>query len=229
MLIASTWLEHHGSTWAWEKLTDLIETEPVEAWAIVRLMVAHAPDSGALAAVAAGPVEDLLSHDEMLEAMRAEAVENRRFRICLGGAYGLPDELQAHAEVSAVRKPLPAPHGYPESTAEQISLMVAWFHQSDTHWATTFLDERIKTAPDSAWSLLRLLLRLSDDVVDRQEDVFLHGFEPFLKRHLATHHASIAEVAARHAGVREWMTSYRRPPVDDHALWADFLRESAPA
>ena len=227
MLIATTWLKHHGSTWAWDKLNDLIETEPMEAWEIVRLMVAHAPDYGTLASVAAGPVEDLLSRDETFAPMRVEAVENRRFRICLGGAYGLPDDLQAFAESEAVREPLPAAAAYPTSLAEHVSLMVAWFHQSDTHWAATFLDERIKGDPDSAWLLLRILLRLSEDIVDRREDVFLHGLEPFVRRHLATHHSAVAQAAKRSVRLREWLMNYRRPPVDDPDLWSDFMREIA--
>lgn len=223
MLIATHWLDHHGSMWAWEELDHLVGSDPRAAWEIIRLMVAYAPDYGSLAAVAAGPVEDLLSRDESFEPMRAEAEANPRFRLCLAAAYGLPADLQVYAEKETAARQLPPPTVYPDATGSRTALIVAWFHQSDTHWAGAFLNERIRTDGDAAWPVLRVLLRLSDDLVELQKDVFLFAFEPFLKRHLATHRAELTELARSHTALRERLFHYRNPPVENHELWAAFL------
>lgn len=229
MLIASAWLEHHAATWAWDTLNELIDSDPVAAWQMIQLLVAYAPDYGTLAAVAAGPVEDLLSRDNAFEAMRREAEVNPRFRVCLQGAYGLPDDLQKHADKAVGTESLPPRTSPPAGSAEQIALMVSWFHHSDTHWAITVLEERIKREPENAWRVLRVLLRLADDLRERQHDVFLFGFDAFLRRHLATHITSIIDLARRHEDLRAWFLAAKRPPVDNLDLWKEFIDKLASA
>ena len=224
MLLATAWLDHRGSTWAWDALNDLIQSDPLAAWKIVHLMVAFAPDYGTLAAVAAGPVEDLLSVDEAFEPMRRVAEANARFRICLSGAYGLPDDLQRYANDCSSSDPLP-PAGLapPTPSADQLASAVAWFHHSDTHWATTFLDEQIKHHADDAWRTIRLLLRLSDDLPERREDVLLFAVEPFVRQHLETYRAQLIDLARRRPELRAWFVATKRPPVENHELWNDFI------
>jgi hypothetical protein len=224
MLLATAWLEHHGSTWAWDDLNDLIQSDPVAAWKIIQVMVAYAPDYATLAAVAAGPVEDLLSVDEDFEPMRREAEASARFRICLSGAYGLPDDLQRYADERSSSDQLPrAGVTPPIPSADQLTIAVGWFHHSDTHWATTFLDEQIKHHPDDAWRIVRLLLWLSDNLSERRHDVFLFAVEPFVRQHLETHRGQLIDLARGRPELRSWFVATKRPPVENHKLWNDFI------
>ena len=223
MLLATTWLEHHGSTWAWEELNDLIRADPNAAWKMVQVMVAFGPDYGTLAAVAAGPVEDLLSDNENFEPMRREAERSFRFRICLRAAYGLPHDLQRYTDEVLPDEPLPPSVDTPVPSADQVALMVAWFHHSDTDWARTFLDEQIRDDPGGAWTIVRLLLRLSDDTPERREDVFLFAVEPFIRRHLDTYRTELIDVARRRQELRSWLIATKRPLVENHDGWKEFV------
>ena len=219
MLLATSWLDHHGSTWAWDELNDLIQADPLAAWRIVQVMVAFVPDYGTLAAVAAGPVEDLLSDNEDFEPMRREVEINLRFRICLRAAYGLPDDLQRYADEALPDEPLPPSVDAPIPSADQVAVMVAWFHHSDTSWATTFLDEQIRDDPGGAWRIVRLLLRLSDDVPERREDVLLFAVEPFVRQHLDTYRTQLIDLARRRHELRSWLIATERPLVENDDVW----------
>lgn len=87
-----------------------------------------------------------MTNDAIKEAMCADAEVNPRFRVCLRAAYGLPDDLQVWAEQESAIEPLPSA-GALQATPEEVALMTAWFHQNDTHWASTFFDERLEKSP----------------------------------------------------------------------------------
>ena len=81
---------------AWEKVDDLVRRDPESGWSLILELITAAADDKILANVAAGPLEDLLSRDadRFLEKVELEARRDPKFRRCLTGLWGLPQQLK---------------------------------------------------------------------------------------------------------------------------------------
>jgi len=214
-------MENAGAWWAWERLHEMIEHDRQLAWRMVQVMVAYAPDQGLLASVAAGPVEDLFG---LKQLMRQEAEINPRFRICLGMTNGLPEELEPFADRETRLEAVPTMNTS-EATPEEIALMVAWFHHSDTSWAPMLLDELNRGRPDDALFVLRLLLASGDEYPHLREKVFLEVFNTFVQLNFAMYRDELKALARQHDDLRRWCLDMKRGPADDSESWATFLHD----
>jgi hypothetical protein len=76
--------------WADEELSRLVRTEPDTALEIIRAVISEAPNNAVLAAVAAGPLEDLLFYhgEVVIELVERFAAHDERFRKALSGVWG---------------------------------------------------------------------------------------------------------------------------------------------
>jgi hypothetical protein len=81
---------------AWEKVEELVHTDPEVGWSIVLRLVEESPDDLVLSNVAAGPLEDLLvKHgDAILDRVEEQARRDPKFRRCLTGVWGLPSAIR---------------------------------------------------------------------------------------------------------------------------------------
>lgn len=75
--------------WAFEKISDLKNTDPAGLWDITLLLIEKAPSSDALNYVAAGPLEDLLREhgSYFFDHVIQEAKSNKRFLYTLAGVW----------------------------------------------------------------------------------------------------------------------------------------------
>lgn len=80
---------------AWEKVEELVQTDPEVGWSIVLRLVEEAPDDSVLGSVAAGPLEDLVGKygNTILERVEEQARRDPKFRRCLTGVWGLPKAI----------------------------------------------------------------------------------------------------------------------------------------
>jgi hypothetical protein len=231
-MLAKEWLTNLRAYAAWETLAGLVNEEPDRAWRVVKLMVAHAPDHDLLGAVAAGPVEDLIEGHaaEMLAPILEEARVNARLRVCLQGVYSdLGNELRALVEAQTpdlrtLPRQLPA-----DASAGDTSLMVAWFHSSDTQWAATFLGELTREEPERAWEVLLVLLRFGKDEAELREEIFLHAFDPFIRTNFLPYREQLKALALGDEDLRKWLLRERHQPIDDAASWTTFRQELSSA
>jgi hypothetical protein len=219
--IVHAWMENAGAFWAWERLQEMIENDRLRAWRMVQVMVACAPDRGLLGYVAAGPVEDLTLGDVVKPLMRQEAERNARFRICLGMANALPEELERLADRQT--KELPAATAI-QATQDEVALMVAYFHGSDTSWAPTFLEELTRNQPSEALFILRLLVA-ADEYPHVRDSVFLHAFDAFIRLNFATYREELKSLALQYDDLRRWCLSRKYCPTDDAESWSAFLQD----
>ena len=92
--LGAAWLDHDRTGretrfWAWERVNDVIRSQPVTGWLLVRRLIAGATDDLQIMSVAAGPLEDFLaSHsvamiDRVLDAARSDP----RVMLALGGVW----------------------------------------------------------------------------------------------------------------------------------------------
>lgn len=226
-LLATAWMDHFGSTWAWEDLDELVHEAPEAAWHLILVMVAYAPDYGTLAAIAAGPVEDfVVAHGAAYSAhLLQEASTNARFRACLRATYlDLQPEIRQLVEENASAVFPPSDSNVQPST-EELRLMIAWFHHHDTHDATSRVDALIKSDSAGSLAVLCILLLLSDEKRDLRDDVLLFAIEPFIRNHLGTHRDTLKGLARQHDYLREWITTQKRSPIADEVAWQTFARD----
>jgi hypothetical protein len=218
------WQANRSLFWAWEQLQEMIKQDRLRAWRMVQVMVAYAPSGDLLAYVAAGPIEDLFG---MKELMRDEAEKNARFRICLGMTYGLPPELEPFADREKEITKLPSARPI-DASPEEISLMTAYFHQSDTMWASAYFEELNAKQPEEALFILRLLLE-SREYPDVREEVFQEAFASFVGKHLARYRTELSTVVQEHEDLRQWCVKRKSPPlcVEDIDGWTAFIRDIA--
>src|SRR5207245_1934496 len=90
---------------AWNRVTDIVLTEPERAWELLELLVEQAPTDAALGYVAAGPLEDFLVHHgrRFLGELEKRASRSAKFRLALGGVWSqgrmAPDVMDAIGRV----------------------------------------------------------------------------------------------------------------------------------
>jgi hypothetical protein len=228
MMLASEWLDHFGSTWAWDDVNELVQEKPDAAWELILLMSAYAPDYGILSAIAAGPLEDFVHEhgDAYAAQLSQEAARNGRFRACLRATYlDLPPDITQLVRSDTSGVSLPPSSSTVQPTPEQLRLMIAWFHHHDTHSASAKVNSLLKRDPDGSVELLRVLLILSDEKVDLRDDVFLFVIEPFISRHFNTHRGVLVDLVRAHGPLRDWVMAQKRSPIEDESTWGEFVRE----
>jgi hypothetical protein len=206
--LAHVWLCHTSSFSAWEEVHEL---NFGERWHLVKVMLAYAPDYTALGSVAAGPVEDLASSDN-IALMVEEAKVNARFRVALGGAY-VPQELARFAERPGEHAVLPPPNAV-DATPAEIALMTAWFHHDDTFWAAHKFEEWNKNEPEGAFQVLRALLKLTEDAPHLRRDVFVHALDAFLRQNGAGYAQQINHLTRQYDALRDYLKkrSFKETP-----------------
>jgi hypothetical protein len=110
--LATDWIAHweapEGSVekdelaWTADKEWELVREAPHDAWKLVLAVVQLAPPQPVLAALSAGPVEDLLTYhgDKMIDTVEAEARRDPRFAHVLGGVWqnSLSDTVWARVQ-----------------------------------------------------------------------------------------------------------------------------------
>jgi len=191
---------------------------------MVQVMVAYAPCLDVLALIAAGPVEDLFG---LTKLMLDEAEKNPRFRICLGMTNGLPPELEPFADREN-RIPTLPPARPMDATAEEITLMTAYFHYFDTMWASKYLEELNGKQPDEALFILRLLLG-SREYPHVREEVFRDAFARFVGKNLARYLTELSTLVQEHEDLRQWCVNRKSSPVHvkDIEGWTAFVHDIA--
>ena len=97
--------EHQEHVWAHGAISDLVEERPEEAWPLILEILRREERESVLAALAAGPLEELLSYHgpAFIERVEAESRRDRRFRWLLGGVWQLlmSDDIWARVKAAA--------------------------------------------------------------------------------------------------------------------------------
>jgi len=217
--LAHAWLDHFEVFWAWEEMDRLIAQDRPGAVRMVQILVAYAPDEGALGCVAAGPVEELFAVPFFLE----EAKTNPRLRICLGMTNGLPENLVPFADRCSRTDSLP-PMTPIDATPEEIRLMVGYFHYYDTFWAANMLEELTRRHPDEALSMLSILLDLTRHEPHLRREIFSHGFELFIELNFGNYRKELKELAHKYDDLRQYFLLMRSCRIDNPADWTEFIR-----
>lgn len=92
------------------QVDDLVERDPEAAWSLTLEVIAAAGDDRVLAAIAAGPLENILcrSLEQFIDRTELEARRDPKFRRCLTGVWGLsaPAKERLAKYLSAVEAPL---------------------------------------------------------------------------------------------------------------------------
>ncbi|HLK90976.1 MAG TPA: hypothetical protein VKZ18_13845 [Polyangia bacterium] len=116
--LVADWIRYHAERRkgtdplfeAWEKVTDIVMSDPEEGWTVVLALVDASPDDWVLCNVAAGPLEDLLRKfsDVLVDRAEVQARRDPKFRRCLTGVWGLPPPVQARLRkyTSTIKDPL---------------------------------------------------------------------------------------------------------------------------
>jgi hypothetical protein len=89
---ANAWVEYHQTFWAWEELERLYREDGLDAaWPFVLALVEKG-DDGALGALGAGILEDMVRRDGplIIDRIEAEAAVSPRFRFCLSHVWRGP-------------------------------------------------------------------------------------------------------------------------------------------
>ena len=93
-------------SWAYDQVCDLLSDDPGRLWKITLQMIAQAEEGAALAYIAAGPLEDLLTYHGDLFISRVEvlAKSDAHFAEALRGVWGhvrFKPEIYARVQAAA--------------------------------------------------------------------------------------------------------------------------------
>jgi hypothetical protein len=113
--ISQTWIamqrlpessqERNTKFWAFERLSDLVQENPEEAWNVIEAMRRLDGADSILANIAAGPLEDLLVRhgDKFIDRFEVLARDDQQFRKLLGGVWqnSMSDSLWARIRTIA--------------------------------------------------------------------------------------------------------------------------------
>jgi len=227
-MLAAEWVTHMTNEAAWDEMREVVENDRERAWRLIRVIVGCAPDYDVLATVAAGPVEDLIDQhgDWAMPMIAEEARNNVRLRICLGAAYSpFPADLRAlvESETADVRDLAVDPELI--VTGEDLALIMAWLHHSDTAWSSEFPKQMTENDPAAAWDVLRVLFAFADEDTRIRQDVFEHALDPFIRRHFTAYREHLIGLGRKSAAFREWTRDQKRPVTDDATTWAAFIAD----
>ncbi|HYR30202.1 MAG TPA: hypothetical protein VEU30_17175, partial [Thermoanaerobaculia bacterium] len=228
--LAGEWLTNLTNEGAWDEMNDVVGNEPGRAWRIIRAVVGSAPDYDVLSAIAAGPVENLISKhgDSVMPILVEEAKRSARVRICLGATYSeFPPELDAmiEAETADVRD-VPTDDDV-QLAGKDLALFVSWLRHSDSAWAPQFLEEMTNSDPAAAWDVLGVLAIFAEEDARIRADVYANAFTPFMRRHFDDHREKLVILGRKSAAFRQWARDRKRSPIEDAAKWDAFVAELA--
>jgi hypothetical protein len=113
--IAQTWIEMHrlpddsqereAKFWAFERLSNLVQENPEEAWRVIEAMRRLDGSDWILANIAAGPLENSLVYhgDKFIDRFEVLAREDQQFRKLLGAVWqnNMSDALWARVKAIA--------------------------------------------------------------------------------------------------------------------------------
>ena len=160
------WIAHAETLSAAEEVTLLLETDPDEAWRLMRMMLDVAPTEKIVSAIASGPLRQLLARyperfaDRMSEAARCDA----QFRGALMGVWIAEPEWFSERIERLLREPVPLARRKGEGlSACDAALITRWFHHIDTSWAAEDLDDTIRRGAEDAWRVLLHLVREAEE------------------------------------------------------------------
>ena len=81
--------EYGRSFWAFSTMCDWLRDDPEQCWESILAILEHTSDDKALANLAAGPLEDLLSDHgpKFIERVEERAGQDAKFKDLLGGVW----------------------------------------------------------------------------------------------------------------------------------------------
>jgi hypothetical protein len=87
--VAEAWFAYEDTFWAWREVNDLVSRDIEDAWRLIGCLVDQAANDHALAAIGAGPLEDLINHYQgrVVERLEQRAARDLRFRQSLAGVW----------------------------------------------------------------------------------------------------------------------------------------------
>jgi hypothetical protein len=91
-----------------EEVDELVRSNPRAAWRVIRELIDRAPSEEALAYVASGPLETLLSRDSEAVAslIRADAEKNEQIAAALGHVLLIDPPIAVRKELSLWVRPI---------------------------------------------------------------------------------------------------------------------------
>lgn len=97
--------EREETFWSFMLMDELIEQFPREALEVIKLILEADTSGEVVGALAAGPIEDLLSRHgvEIIDAIENEAINNPKFNYALGGVWRSESVPEVWDRVVAVR------------------------------------------------------------------------------------------------------------------------------
>lgn len=224
-----TWTSHFRTFEAWEEVNSIVSEEPEAAWKLIQEMVALAPDDLALAALAAGPLEDLLNdHPKPFVRLAAAlARTDGRFHKCLGDVWGLEgqdEKIVSSALAKPAKTTLPVRGAVSRKRA---ALIGRWFHCAATSWAHEEVRKQIRTNPEAAW---RQLIFLTGVATDPPDDLLLDAIHTHVLDPLVTNHPGlivdrVVSEAETNPTFRGWIERRRSYAQIDPA-WQELLRKA---
>ena len=114
--LSDAWIEHllhsrgkvnEATFWAWDRLADLVQTEPEEAWKVIEAIRQATGSDYILECLAAGPLEDLLAEhgDQFIDRVETLARRDQQFRKLLGGVWRNDISDKVWSRIRAVAGP----------------------------------------------------------------------------------------------------------------------------
>ncbi len=89
--------EYERSFWAFDQMCDWLTDDPEQCWETILAILEHTSDDKALANLAAGPLESLLSDHRLkfIERVEERSRQDAKFRWLLGGVWKnmMPDDV----------------------------------------------------------------------------------------------------------------------------------------
>jgi len=100
--------EYHQLFWAFDRVCDLINDDPDQAWDFILAVLATDRSPEIVGILSAGPLEDLLAYHpyDVIERVEAEARHNPHFASLLGGVWQnkMPDDIWKRVQAVWNRK-----------------------------------------------------------------------------------------------------------------------------
>jgi hypothetical protein len=114
--LAKAWIEHHlhskgavneATFWAWQRLYELIQSEPEKAWKVIEAIRQANGSDWNLGNLGAGPLEDLLAEhgDEFIDRIESLARQDAQFRKLLGAVWRNTISEKVWSRIRAVAGP----------------------------------------------------------------------------------------------------------------------------
>jgi len=208
------WIASMETFDAWEDLDDMVNARPEEAWRLIRDMVDMAPDDQLLGTIAAGPLEALLNQHgkEFVARMKKAAATDSKFQKCLGYVWlSKPKWLAQQVRGAVISKSKTPRRGMAHITKNRARFIARYFHHSDMMWATSRLDDLIRTDVEEAWRILLLLIQIANEEKPEVLDAIdVHAFSKLVYLRGPEVHERIVDEAVRNKTIKTWIEERRK-------------------